>query len=171
VCDEPVCGVDLLPTVCSLLGVQVPRDRAIDGADVSPLFSGRRVTRTAPLYWQYNQAPTPPKVAARLGDWKILATLTAAPKKPTQNIDAEDMRNFKTAELALFELYNVRSDPSETTNLAEAQPERFGEMSEALRKMYHSVRDESPVWPAWTAPPYERDRIRWFKLEDVLPTR
>ena len=34
-------------------------------------------------------------------------------------------------------------------------------MSAALRKMYLEVREETPAWPVWTAPPYEAQRIRW----------
>src|SRR5262249_34301169 len=38
---EPVCGVDLLPTFCAAAGVKVPEGRALDGADVAPLFEGK----------------------------------------------------------------------------------------------------------------------------------
>ena len=38
--DEPVCGVDFLPTVCELTGIKPPADRTIDGASIMPVFSG-----------------------------------------------------------------------------------------------------------------------------------
>ena len=34
VCDTPICGVDLLPTLCEITGTAVPADRAIDGTSM-----------------------------------------------------------------------------------------------------------------------------------------
>jgi len=164
--DEPVCGFDLLPTICDLTGIQVPADRPIDGSSIRPILEGRPIERPRPLYWEYDRAPDWPKIAMRQGDWKILAHLTPE-LKPSQHITAEDMRIFKSAEPDGFELYNLRQDPSETTDVAAVEPERLRRMSELLVKVFHEVRNESPVWPAWTCPPFERDRIRWFKVEDA----
>ncbi len=75
------------------------------------------------------------------------------------------MRIFKMAEPEKFELYNLRRDVSETTDLASREPHRLQAMAETLRKMYHEVRDESPVWPAWIAPPYEKERIKYFQFD------
>src|SRR6185436_501765 len=36
VSDEPVCGVDYLPTICAVTGVQPPQDRKLDGASFLP---------------------------------------------------------------------------------------------------------------------------------------
>lgn len=167
VCDQPVCGVDFLPTLCAITGAPIPEDRPIDGASILPILEGHAIQRTTPLYWQYNQAPTAPKVAMRIGDWKILGLLDAPQPKPSQSIGPDDMRIFKSAELVRFELYNLREDLGETTDLAQREPRRLETMVQVLRKKYREVRDESPVWPAWEAPPYDRDHIRWFKREDV----
>jgi arylsulfatase A len=166
-CDEPVCGVDFLPTVCAVTGAKVPQDRPIDGASILPILAGRPIDRRTPLYWQYNYAPSQPKVAMRIGDWKLLGLLDAPAWKPNQDIRPDDMRTFKTSELSGFELYNLRADPSETTDLAQREPQTLKSMSEQLRKLYREVRDESPSWPQWTAPNYEGERIRRFKLKDV----
>ncbi len=56
VSDEPVCGVDLLPTLCAAVGIEVPADRAIDGANFLPLLDGKPIDRKTPLYWQFNRA-------------------------------------------------------------------------------------------------------------------
>lgn len=166
-CDEPVCGVDFLPTACALAGCPAPQDRPLDGTSILPVFDNRALQRRAPLYWQYNRATSKPKVAMRVGDWKILGLFDLPDQKPSQDIGPDDMHRFKTAELVGFELYNLREDQSETTDLAQREPQRLAAMSAQLRKLYHEVRDESPSWPAWTAPRYEAERIRWFKLEDV----
>ena len=83
VSDEPVCGVDFLPTACAIAGIEPPRDRKLDGASFLPVLEGKPVARSTPLYWHFNRASSEPKVAMRVGDWKILATLdkTAGPRQ------------------------------------------------------------------------------------------
>src|SRR5262249_32977984 len=72
---EPVSGVDLLPTLCAVTGAATPSDRAIDGASIHPVFGGKPVSRKVPLYWHFNGALSKPKVAMRVGDWKVLGHL------------------------------------------------------------------------------------------------
>jgi arylsulfatase A len=57
---EPVTGLDFLPTFCELAGAAPPADRPLDGASITPLFEGRPVRRTRPLYWQYDVAVSEP---------------------------------------------------------------------------------------------------------------
>lgn len=149
--DEPVCGVDVLPTVCEITGIAVPSDRRIDGASIVPVLSGGTVNRSTPLYWHFNQAAGGPQVALRSGDWKILATLD----KPAQAGTALNERtegDFKSAESVEFQLYNLREDIGETRDLATSQPEKMNEMKALLLAKYHEVRAESPTWPTWTPP-------------------
>ncbi|MEA1951999.1 MAG: sulfatase-like hydrolase/transferase, partial [Planctomycetota bacterium] len=110
VCREPICGVDVLPTLCKIVGVEQPADRAIDGSSILPIFEGKPVNRKTPLFWQYNRALGWAKVAMRDGDWKILAD----------------------AELKKFELYNIKNDISEKNNLAQKEPERLKKMKADL---------------------------------------
>jgi arylsulfatase A len=169
VCDEPVSGVDLLPTLCEITGISAPQDRAIDGASFLPIFEGKPIERKTPLYWQFNFAASKPKVAMRIGDWKILATLTEPESKPTADITDEMEQGIKRAELDTFELYNLREDVGETTDLAEKEPDRLAAMAARLRKLYHEVRDESPTWPAWQWPRYEGQRIRAAQEAGIWP--
>lgn len=159
---EPVSGVDLLPTLCEVTGIPVPTDRKIDGTSWLPVLRGQSLTRKTPLYWQFNVAHSKPKVAMRIGDWKILATLTGPVIKPFGDIRPEDQKAIKTAELNTFELYNLRSDIGEMRDLAQQEPQRLKEMAAKLRKLYREVRDESRTWPAWKWPRIEGKRIRDF---------
>lgn len=94
-----------------------------------------------------------------VGDWKILGHLDRQPGRGG-DITAEDQQVIKTAELSGFELYNLRDDIGESTDLAQKEPERLEAMAAQLRKLYHEVRQESPIWPEWKWPHYEGDRIR-----------
>jgi arylsulfatase A len=158
--DEPVCGVDFLPTVCELVGLKPPADRTIDGASIVPVFAGGSVQRKEPLYWHFNRAAGEFQVALRQGDWKILARLDKAPPRGNDVTNAEE-RDFKAAEPVSFALYNLRDDIGEKKDLAAAEPARLAEMKGLLMKKYYEVRSESPVWPAWTFDNREGQRIEW----------
>jgi arylsulfatase A len=149
--DEPVCGVDFLPTVCEITGIPLPADRKIDGASLLPVLSGGAISRTTPLYWHFNQAFGGPLVALRTGDWKILATLDKSQPAGTV-ISPQTESDFKTAELKDFELYNLREDIGEKNNLSSTQPAKLAEMKSLLAAKYQEVRQESPTWPAWNPP-------------------
>jgi len=76
---------------------------------------------------------------------------------------------MKAAELATFELYNLRSDVGETTDRAKSNPEIVEKLSGTLRRGYREVRDESPIWPPWTWPRIEGKRIREHRKTHHLP--
>ncbi|MBN1127277.1 MAG: sulfatase-like hydrolase/transferase [Sedimentisphaerales bacterium] len=123
-CHEPVCGVDVLPTLCEIAGIDPPSDRELDGASLVPVFTGKKVKRTKPLYWQYNRALGKNKVAIRDGDWKLLAN----------------------ADLTEFELYNLALDVREKRNRAPDQPQRIKRMVEVMRSMHQEILAEGPQW-------------------------
>lgn len=161
VSDEPVSGVDLLPTLCAIARIDPPGDRRLDGASFLPVLTGQGVQRTQPLYWQFNYAPSEPKVAIRDGDWKLLCGLDFPPYRPGADITEQNMRLIKSAEPTGFALYNLTEDIGETTDRSAAEPDRVAAMTKTLVALYHEVREESPQWPAWQWPRYEGQRIEW----------
>ncbi|HEX4131533.1 MAG TPA: sulfatase-like hydrolase/transferase [Pirellulales bacterium] len=160
VTDEPVSGVDFLPTVCAAIGIDPPSDRTLDGMNVLPLLAGGEIRRAKPLYWQFNDAHSKPCLALRDGDWKILAQLT---ERPARGPSITDQSNhaLKHAEPLAFELYNLRDDCGETTDLAQREPARLRALAEMLAACYHEIRDETPAWPVFDDPGYEKQRIVW----------
>ncbi len=126
VCDEPVNGTDVLPTLCDIAGVATPTDRPLDGVSILPAFDGKRLERTVPLYWRYDRALSRPfTVAMREGDWKILAN----------------------NQMTRFELYNLRDDLAEKHNLAQTQPDRLKQMKQTLAALHAQIDAEGPKWP------------------------
>ncbi|MBL9154460.1 MAG: sulfatase-like hydrolase/transferase [Verrucomicrobiales bacterium] len=125
VCEVPVIGSDLFPTLLGLAGVAVPGDRVLDGVDVRAVLEGRSeaVERPQPLYWRLHMAPNA-QYAMRLGDWKILAD----------------------GELKQYELYDLKADPREATDLRESQPEKFAEMKARFLEHNAAVEAEGPDW-------------------------
>lgn len=160
-CDEPICGVDWLPTLCAAAGIEPPKDRKLDGASLLPLLEGEPLRRSTPLYWHFLRAQSSVKVAIREGDWKLAARVDTPELKPSGGIAAEDIEYAKRAELTGFELFNLREDIVETTDRKETESERFESMKKRLLAKYHEVREESPVWPEWEFARYEARRIEW----------
>lgn len=161
VSDEPISGVDLLPTLCEAARIAPPADRTLDGASFLPMLQGNPIRRSLPLYWQFNYAASAPDVAIREGDWKLVATLDLPDFPRGADITDDMMRALKQAEPVEFALYNLKSDIGEQSDLKTHEPERFQRMKSQLLEMYHDVRAESPTWPAWEWPRYEGQRIEW----------
>jgi len=125
VSHEPINGTDILPSLCEMAGVEVPKDRPIDGTSFLPILQGIKLKRKIPLYWRYDRALSKPfTVAMRQGDWKILAD--------------NDMTKF--------ELYNLRKDIAEQHNLATKHPHHLEAMKKALVKLNAEIDAEGPVW-------------------------
>lgn len=158
---EPISGVDFLPTFCAVAGITPPQDRTLDGASWLPVLEGGKVERQTPLYWQFNNSSGEPKVALRVGDWKILATLDSNPAKRSNDLTNEEERWVKEAELQTFMLYNLRTDIAEKDDLSASAPGKLQEMKELLQAKYADVKQEAPMWPAWKFTGAEGKKIVW----------
>ena len=125
VSEVPVVGSDVFPTMLGIAGVKPPAGRVLDGVDALPALTGKaaKLDRPQPLYWRLHMAPNA-KMAMRVDDWKILAN----------------------AELTEFELYNLKTDPKEATDLKSAEPQRFAALREQLVKHNATVEAEGPDW-------------------------
>jgi arylsulfatase A len=153
--DVPICGLDILPTLCAVADIPVPTDRVLDGTNVLPVFKGGTVKRPKPLYWQFNRANNAAKVVIRDGEWKLLARLDVPSLKPSGGITTLEIDNVKQAKLAEFELYHIQSDIAETTDRSESEPKRFEQMKKQMQEIFEEVQAEAPRWPAWEFARYE----------------
>jgi len=69
---KPAGQVDLLPTVCGLLGIDKPEGVHLDGSDLSPLLTNRAGTfiRHQPLFWILPASA--PAIAIREGNYSLV---------------------------------------------------------------------------------------------------
>ena len=143
----------MLPTLAEIGQVGDFQTRPLDGTSIRKAFEGKHIKRSKPLYWHFNAARTGPKVAIRMGNWKLLATVTGEAIKPYGDILEKNQQILKSAELDQFELYNLKKDPNETQDLASKKAAKLEEMIGLMRPMYAEVRQESVTWPVWGVAP------------------
>ena len=134
VSDVPIVGQDIFSTICDLVEIPLPTDRTIDGASILPALEGKPVKREQPLYWRTHIAPMECRVALRIDDWKIVAN----------------------ENLTKFQLFNMKDDWKETTNIASKYPEKFEELKQILIKHDAAVKEEGPDW--WKREPPRRSK-------------
>ena len=77
IADEPAGLIDILPTVCGLLGIDPPKGVPLDGADLSPILPGEAdsITRRQPLAWILPLSGSP--LALRDGNWSLIGYRTS----------------------------------------------------------------------------------------------
>ena len=95
---EPAGVVDLLPTLCGLIGIDKPESVHLDGSDLAPLLTETGTfTRHQPLFWMVGA-----NMVLRMGDHTLFAFGTA--KSPI---------DFKTANRLMEQVKEVLGDDLE----------------------------------------------------------
>ncbi|MEX0313709.1 MAG: sulfatase [Allomuricauda sp.] len=137
--DEVVIGTDFYPTLVSLAGGN-PKDYPIDGEDLTPLFFQKKNLEREAVYWHFpaylegyhgikqEEALTRgwravPSGAIRKGDWKLIE-------------DFEDGR---------VQLYNIKEDISENTDLSATHPEKKEELWKDLKNWRKRINAPVPT--------------------------
>ena len=117
--DEPMHVVDWYPTLIKLAGGELEQELPIDGLDVRPTL-----TAGAPSPHDAILLNTTPMVGAvRAGDWKLIAR---------DGKDNHETGASKRLRRPVRELFNLKDDPFERSNLAEQQPAKVQELESAL---------------------------------------
>lgn len=113
-------GADWLPTLCSIAGIRI-NVNDFDGEDTSAAWLGKAPhVRTKPLLWK-TSAPGSESLI-RDGQWKL--------RLPTRKKDGE------------IELYDLKTDPAESNNLADKQRDIVKKLSARLEAWTASLPKE-----------------------------
>jgi arylsulfatase A-like enzyme len=108
---------DILPTMAEVAGTKAPAN--IDGISMLPAVLGKRGKGHEFLYWEFHEGGF--QQAVRMGDWKGVRRGSDAP----------------------LELYDLKTDISEQTDVAQKHPEIVKRIAEYLK----NARIDSPQWP------------------------
>ncbi len=111
-----ITGVDWLPTLCKLVGAEIPDNYLGDGEDRSNVILGQPGERSKPIYWRWPSAQRRGDnwayAAIREGEWKLLMS----------------------KDLGRIELYDIPADRAEANNLIEKNPEVVKQLKEKLSR-------------------------------------
>jgi arylsulfatase A-like enzyme len=109
---------DFLPTVAELAGTKPPPN--LDGISIAPTLLGTPQTNHHDfLYWEFHERGF--EQAGRMGDWKAVRPQAGEP----------------------LELYDLKSDIGERTNIAEKHHDIVAKMDSLLK----NARSDTPDWP------------------------
>ncbi len=150
--DDLSITLDIMPTILSVAGIAPPRERPLDGVDLSPLLFEQRPLPPRPLYWADLSNNGSRSEALRDGPWKLVVQHPGA--KPG-TFDNESI-----------ELFNLAKDESEKNNLAAEQPERAATMLRQLKTWYADTqKTASPQPGGWIRKP--RPDAAFFTGKDL----
>ncbi|MBN8625254.1 MAG: sulfatase [Planctomycetes bacterium] len=112
--DDVVGAVDIYPTVAALTDMTPDPTQKLDGMNLAGVLKGGKPVdgRAYFNYFPHGGPTKPPGVTVRQGDWKLIRWYLTGPEYPE-----------------LIELYDLKNDIGETTNVAAANPDRVRELS------------------------------------------
>ncbi len=120
VSSELVASLDIFPTLAALAGAPVPSDRIIDGLDARCLlFDGPQARSPRETFFYYMRNTLE---AVRSGQWKLHVRRDGKP---------------------LRALYDLRSDPGETTDVADRNPETVSALEALAQECRTDLGDEA----------------------------
>ena len=138
VSDEPICSIDIFPTIVEAAGLKTPKDRDIDGLSlVNHLTSaGKQPLDRDELIWHfphYRHAPGPYSII-RNDNWKLIKFYEG-----------------------IFELYDLEKDLGEQANLASQMPGKVKELDEQLMASLTAMNAKIPKPnPDYSPPPSKK---------------
>lgn len=128
--DRIAAHIDVTPTLLEACGASVPEGVKLDGRSILPLLEGRGVDwpdRTLYFQWHGGDAPVRYRAfSARSQDYKLVHAGSVEP-----GVDPKDVP---------FELFDMRSDPLETKDVASERPEVLRRMREGYEVWLEDVR-------------------------------
>jgi len=134
---QPASTLDILPTIFHLAGEPLPKDRTIDGRDVSPLFAPKTYSGTVPEFAFFYTGAGNNLSGVRRGAWKLHTEIY------TQVMDDYGYTNVSFNNPLLFQ---VEHDFGERCNVAAEQPAKVAELQAALTAFKQQADAEGTFW-------------------------
>ncbi|HAY79291.1 MAG TPA: sulfatase [Planctomycetaceae bacterium] len=126
VSTQPICSIDLFPTVAQLLGAKLPNDLAIDGIDLRPALEGKPLGNRS-LFWHF------PHYRHRRG------------RDPYSIIRQGKFKLIKFYDPPKLELYNLEDDLSEKTDLLAKMPAKAKALELQLATHLSDIKARLPI--------------------------
>ena len=131
-----LCGtIDLLPTIAGLTHTPLPKDKKIDGLDISALLTGSDQSPRNEFVYYTSQGALE---GLRQGKYKLLIKKGRRPKKAPEN------QRAPKSQIMLFEL---DADLGEKNNIAEKNPELVAKLGMRMKELDAEItKNQRPPW-------------------------
>jgi arylsulfatase A len=145
VLDAPVMNIDIFPTLLNIAGISPPKDRIIDGKDLTSLWMGNTTeTPHDELYfYHFDQVE-----AVRVKNWKYVAT-TNHYVWPIV-LDRKGLITHDFAEpwfgRQIPNLYDLEKDPVENYDVMHHYPEVEGSMAAKITNWENEIKENPNGW-------------------------
>jgi arylsulfatase A-like enzyme len=136
--DQIACLTDVMATVAAIFGTELPRDAAEDSFNLLPAIEGQAVDPIRP-YLLMQAFAGDRTLSIRRGNWKYIAHRGSG----GNNYDNGELKPYALPDTdpeAPGQLYDLASDPGETTNLYSKKPGIVKELQALLEESKKSGR-------------------------------
>ena len=116
--DLVTASIDLLPTIAKLAGAKIPKDKVIDGLDISKVIHGKQTKLDRPFFFYQHEALR----AVRQGDWKLHLVHSALDRTKQGKAWRGHVPEKDRPYIEEITLYNLKEDIGESTNVAKQNP-------------------------------------------------
>ena len=139
VSDELMSLTDVFATCATITGSTFPKDAGEDSFDLNAVFRGTQKDALRPYLLQQTFAK---KLSIRQGDWKLIA------HKGSGGNNYDKVNEWSMGQYALLntdpdapmQLFNLKDDPGETTNLYSKNPEMVKKLKALLEESIRTGR-------------------------------
>ncbi|QDT13499.1 sulfatase [Planctomycetes bacterium K23_9] len=119
--DQIIQSSDYYPTLLEMLSISAEPGQAFDGISIAPALQGKPLDRKA-IFTYFPHAPgvpdwLPPSVSVHQGEWKLIRIFHGGPGTTHR-----------------YQLFNLREDIGEQTNLAQQFPDRVSQLDALIEK-------------------------------------
>ncbi|MCU4155748.1 sulfatase [Carboxylicivirga sp. A043] len=133
--DKLASTIDLLPTIANVTGANLPGNK-LDGVDITPLLKGEDVTPRNEFWCYYGGELH----AVKKGDWKLY--FPHEYRSYRQHPVGNDGYPGWTKQMPCgLELYNLKSDIGETTNVIDQYPDVVEELQAVAKQARYELGD------------------------------
>lgn len=153
--NQTICTTDFFATCAELVGYQLKDNEGEDSYSMLSLIQGKenKDFRAYTVHHSVNGS-----FAIRQGDWKlILCAGSGGWSYPTPR-----QIQTKNLDLPSMQLYNLKDDIGETSNLIEKHPEKANELKRALAKIILDGRSTKGVTQQ------NEDMDNWTQIESII---
>ncbi|CAM1374461.1 sulfatase-like hydrolase/transferase [Tenacibaculum xiamenense] len=119
--------MDIFPTICDVVGIDIPRNYIIDGTNLKKQLSGKKNNRRKEIFLNHypHKHRSSYYTSLVLSNWKVVY-------------------HYQIDGMPKYELYNLKTDPFESKNLVEGKPTRLKKMLKALKSELY---DKNALYP------------------------